>query len=302
MHMNAELERLLQNGYTEEVREGVAALEKMLDRKPALAAEMDGVVSRYSGDETLSMDGALAEIAEISKKYGENEYSLDLLLIVNSLPNLHEKYKQHNIPDGVFYESMDDIRCKINECVECKGVVGTFVADWYDRFFKLTCFGFGRFQYEALKFPDPDFTLRCGKTVRTGDTFINMHIQSRGIPLTDEVRLDSYRRAYRHFAPLFPDGVVIFGCSSWLLYPAHLEFLPEDMNIRKFIKDFEMVRGGDTEDFHDRWRVFGRYADLPDNELPRDTKLRAAYAERLCGGGKTGRGFGLFAFDGEKIL
>ena len=302
MHMNPQLETLLKNGYKKDAADGVAALELMLDREPELAAEMDETVRLYSGEGTLSMDEALERIARIAEKYGKNEYSLDLLLIVNSLPNLYGKYAENNIPDSVFYESMDDIRCKINECVECKGVVGTFVADWYDRFFKLTCFGLGRFQYEALTFNDPDFTLRCGRTVKTGDTYINMHIPSRGIPLTDEVRLDSYRKAYAFFAPLFPDGTVIFGCSSWLLYPAHLEFLPEDMNIRKFIGDFEMVRGGDTEDFHDRWRVFGRYADLPDEQLPRDTKLRAAYAERLCSGGRTGRGFGLFAFDGEKIL
>lgn len=302
MHMNPQLETLLKNGYKKEIAQGIAALEEMLDREPGLAAEMDETVRLYSGEETLSMDEALARIARIAGKYGKNEYSLDLLLIVNSLPNLYGKYVENNIPDSVFYESMDDIRCKVNECVECKGIVGTFVADWYDRFFKLTCFGLGRFQYEVAAYGGDDHVMRSGKTLKNGDKYINMHIPSRGIPLTDDVRLASYRAAYPYFKRYFDDGVVIFGCHSWLLFPKHLEFLPPHLNIRKFIGDFELISSEETEEFGDIWRVFGRYADLPYDKLPRDTALRKAYAEWLCSGNKTGYGFGVFEFDGEKIL
>ena len=128
-------------------------------------------------------------------------------------------------------------------------------------------------------------------------------IDAYGIPLTDEVRLASYKAAYPHFVHLFEDGIVIFGCSSWLLYPRHREFLPAGMNLLKFMGDFEMVSGKETpDDFHDRWRVFGRYTDLPDDQLPKDTTMRRAYAEWLQAGNPTGRGFGIIAFDGEKIL
>ena len=72
--------------------------------------------------------------------------------------------------------------------------------------------------------------------------------------------------------------------------------------IRKFVSDFELIYSHETEEFDDIWRVFGRYAGLPYNELPRDTALRRAYAEWLCAGNKSGVGLGVFAFDGEKIL
>ncbi|MBQ5362834.1 MAG: DUF5596 domain-containing protein [Clostridia bacterium] len=302
-HWNAQIEQLTQNGYAPEVVEGIKALEQMLDDDAALASVMDSIVYRYVVTEELSMADALAEIKQAAKQFGKNEYSLDLLLIVNSLPRLYEKYQENGISDEIFYESMDDIRCKVNECVENKGVVGTFVADWYDRFFKLTCFGYGRFQYEVMTYEGEDFTLSCGKVFKAGDKYVNMHIPSRGISLTDEVRLDSYRKAYPHFAPLFEDGIVIFGCSSWLLYPRHREFLPAGMNLLKFMGDFEMVSGKETpDDFHDRWRVFGRYTDLPDAQLPKDTTLRRAYAEWLQAGNPTGRGFGVFAFDGENFV
>ena len=145
--------------------------------------------------------------------------------------------------------------------------------------------------------------MACGKTFKAGDKYINMHIPSRGIPLTDEVRLASYRAAYPHFSALFEDGIVIFGCSSWLLYPRHREFLPAGMNLLKFMGDFEMVNWKETpDDFHDRWRLYGKHAALPDDQLPCDTTMRRAYADWLLAGNPTGRGFGIIAFDGKNIL
>ena len=302
-HWNAEIAQLTKQNYAPEVVQGIMDLETMLDENVALAHVMDDIVYRYVVTEQLPMADALAEIKQVAAQFDQNEYALDLLLIINSLPRLHEKYRENNIPDEIFYESMDDIRCKVNECVENKGVVGTFVADWYDRFFKLTCFGYGRFQYEVMTYEGEDFTMSSGKVFKAGDKYINMHIPSRGIPLTDEVRLASYKAAYPHFAHLFEDGIVIFGCSSWLLYPRHREFLPAGMNLLKFMGDFEMVTGKETpDDFHDRWRVFGRYTNLPDDQLPKDTSLRRVYAEWLQAGNPTGRGFGIFAFDGEKMV
>ncbi|MBQ3895434.1 MAG: DUF5596 domain-containing protein [Clostridia bacterium] len=281
---------------------GFEELEAMLDREADVAAELDAVVSRFAEKNEITLREALTKTGEIARKFGKNEYSLDLLLIVNSLPFLHARYRERNIPDSVFCASMDDIRCKVAECVECKGVVGTFVAGWYDRFFDMTRFAYGRFQYEDVTYDGEIVKFGCGKTLKNGDVFVNMHIPSSGIPLTDEVRLASYREAYKHFKNRFEDGIVIFGCSSWLLYTRHREFLPENSNILKFMDDFEKIKRFDTDRFHDAWRVFGRFAELPAEKLPRDTSLRRAYADWLAAGEKTGEGFGLFAFDGENIL
>ncbi|NLB36646.1 MAG: hypothetical protein GX824_05005, partial [Clostridiales bacterium] len=95
---------------------------------------------------------------------------------------------------------------------------------------------------------------------------------------------------------------VIFCCGSWLLYPAHEFFLPKGSNILRFMHDFEIVRSRETDEFNNAWRVFGRYANLPYNELPRNTSLRKAYANWLESGNKAGDGYGIFIFDGEKII
>ena len=303
MHGNKELDVLLSKGYEKTVADGIRALVKLLDDNKELAAEFDPVADKYAVDPWVPMTETLEKLSEISKKYNVNEYSLHLLLIIHGLPYMHKRFLDRGLSDEVFYETMDDMRCKVNECIECMGVIGTFVIGWDDRFFRATCFGFGRFQYELAEYgEEKDFVLSCGKVLKKGDRYVNMHIPSRGIPLTDEVRLDSYRKAYGYFKQFFDGGAVIFGCHSWLLFGKHPEFLPENLNILKFLGDFEMIYSHETENFEVIWRVFGKYSNLPYNELPRDTSLRKAYAEWLCAGNKTGAGYGVFAFDGEKIL
>jgi len=301
-HLNDELIELMRHGWPESTVRGVEELEATLDRDGELAAEFDPIVSRFAETGELSLREALLEVQELCSRRGLNTYSYELLLIANGLPFLHRKYQERGIPDRIFYASMDDIRCKVAECVECKGVVGTFVAGWYDGFFELTRFAYGRFQYELAGYGEEDVQLSCGKTLKRGGQFLNFHIPSSGVPLTDEVRLASYREAYPHYADQFEDGIVIFGCYSWLLNPDHRIFLPERLNIRRFMDDFEVIKGRTEDHFGDKWRVFGRYASLPANELPRDTALRAAYADWLASGRPTSEGLGFFAFDGDKII
>lgn len=302
MKISEELEVLLEKGYDNKTADSIRKLIDALNANKALAGEFEPVAEGYAKDPFTPISEPLEKIAEISKKYGVNEYSLDLLFVINGLPYMHERFKEKGCSDKVFYETMDDVRCKVNECIECFGVTGTFVAGWDERFFRASCFGFGRFQFEEAVYGGGDFRLSCGKVLRHGDKFINIHIPSRGIPLTDEIRLDSYRKAYAYFKPLFDGGVIIFGCHSWLLFDKHTEFLPENLNIRKFMGDFEIINSTETEEFEDRWRIYGKYTNLPDKELPRDTSLRRAYADWLCSGHKAGHAFGVFAFNGEKIL
>ncbi|MBR5619688.1 MAG: hypothetical protein IKW76_08130, partial [Clostridia bacterium] len=79
-------------------------------------------------------------------------------------------------------------------------------------------------------------------------------------------------------------------------------FLPPQSNILKFMDCFDIISSADSEVFNDKWRIFANYKDAEPADLPRDTSLRRAFADRLLAGGKTGSGWGIFFFDGEKIL
>ncbi len=303
MKHNTEYVQQLIKAYPEEAQKLFTEVENRLDADASLGSRFDALVTAYMVEDTMPLDTALDAVKELAEQMGCSEYTLQFVFIMNCTEILKQRYIEKGIPLSVFTEGVDDLRCKLLECMECEHVPGTFVAGWNNGFLKLDRFAYGRFQYEVRKYGfDFDFRMQCGRTVRKGDTYINFHIPSNGIPLTDEVRFDSYRRAYKEYKHLFPDGKVLFGCGSWLLYPRHREFLPERLNIRRFMDDFEIVSWEEKDHFGNDWRVFGHYSDLPLAEWPKDTALRKAYAEWLQAGNKAGDGFGLFLFDGEKIV
>lgn len=279
-------------------------VETKLDADPVFAAKFDTLVHNYMIAGSIGLDTALEGIKALAAEYAINEYTLDLVYIMNLTEILKARYEAAGIDEAIFWRGADDLRCKLLECMEVKGVPGTFVAGWNNGFLKMTRFAYGRFQFEVSTYNrDFDFVMKNGRVVRNGDTYINFHIPSSGVPLTDEVRLASYREAYAHYKEMFPDGTVLFGCGSWLLYPRHRAFLPPRLNILKFMDDFEIVDWEEEEDgFHNDWRVFGRYTGTPWQDMPRDTALRKAYADWLTAGNHAGHAFGLFCFDGEKIV
>ena len=293
----------LMKAYPQEAVTLFTEVERRLDSEPYYGARFDLLLKSYMRDETMQLDEALDGAAELAKEMGYSEYTLHFVFIMNCTEILKENYIKNGVPLSVFYDSVDDLRCKLLECMECEHVPGSFVAGWNNGLLKMRRFTYGRFQYEERTYSfDFDFMMSCGHKVKKGDLYINFHIPSSGIPLTDEVRFDSYRRAYPHYKDLFEDGKVLFGCGSWLLYPRHREFLPERLNIRRFMDDFEIVCWEEKDHFHNDWRVFGHYTELPLEQWPRDTALRKAYADWLLAGNKAGDGFGLFLFDGERIV
>lgn len=246
-----------------------------------------------------NIEDVLKRLKALSAELGENEYTMNMCLLVGACPALRERYAEKGIDEEIFWKSIEDMHWKLLECKECEGVWGTFVPGWYRGFFDMTRFGLGRFQFEETGF-DADYYEKCGNTLKRGDTVINFHIPSAG-PLTDEKRLDSYKQAYKFFGG--KDGEpMAFVCGSWLLYEGHREFLPGNSNILRFMDDFDIIRSADKEKFGDGWRVFGKYSNGPVDDLPEDTSIRRAFKQRLQQGKPTGYGYGVFFFDGEKIL
>jgi len=270
-------------------------------------AELDRAFEKatedYQTDASLSTEDMVPGLDAIAARMGESPYTVYFLFLLANTHALRRQYAEKGIADDVFYDTMVDMRCKIGECVECKGVPGTFVPGWYEGIFKMQIFGLGRFVYQARAYRGREgFTMACGRCLTREDKALSMHIPSSGVPLTDEVRFDSYRRAHRFYRDLFNGGPTLFQCASWLLYPGHREFLPKSSNILRFMDDFEIVSTSEEAEFTHGWRVFGKSAGLPPDEFPTDTGLRRAYAERLKSGGKTGGATGVFLFDGEKIV
>lgn len=287
--------------FPKEACDELNAVAKRLDEEPDFAAEFDRARRLFMFPKAHSIGRYLDMIKNTAEKYGVHEYTLDLVFLMSCSELLLRRFRAKGISDEIFWESMNDLRYKLLECMECEHVVGTFVAGWFQGFYEVDRFALGRFQFEERDFPR-DFTTSAGFKIKKGDVCVNFHIPSSGVPLSDEVRFDAYKKAYDFFKRCRKDNNIYFICSSWLLYPRHREFLPETLNIRRFMDDFEIFDSAEHESFGDDWRVFGHYTELPLEEWPEDTTLRKAYKQWLTSGNPTGHGCGVIVFDGEKIL
>lgn len=287
--------------FPKEAREELEALSKRLDDEPEFGKEIDRLRSLFMFPRAHNLGHYIKALNEVALKYGADEYTLNLVFLMCCTELLNKRYRAAGVSDEVFWGSIKDYKYKLLECMECKGVVGTFVPGWYEGFFEVDRFFLGRFQFEARTFP-MDFTTSAGIKIKKGEKAVNIHIPSSGVPLTDEVRFDAYKKAYEFFPECRVNGNMYFICNSWLLFPRHKEFLPKHLNILKFLNDFEIFECREKAGFGDDWRVFGHYTSLPVSEWPEDTALRKAYKTRLLEGKRTGSGHGVIVFDGEKIV
>lgn len=286
--------------------DAVKELDRLFDKSEndkAFESEMLSCVTEFFSDTKKGLSPIESKLKDIAQRYSENHYTLCLFFLILAQPEVKRIYEQNKLEDKIYYDSMDDIRCKLLECIECKGVPGIFVLTWYKGLLTADTLSFGRFEFEVSDYGFSKYhRFECGKLVRKGDITINFHIPSSGVSISDEVRLESYRLAYEHYKHLFPDGLAVFECSSWLLFPGQKKFLPENSNILRFVDDFTIIKSEKRDKFYDAWRVFGKYADLPAKKLPRDTSLRKSYAEWMSKGRRTGSGKGIFLFDGKRII
>ena len=230
------------------------------------------------------------------------DYTADLMFILECTGYLRQKYRENNIPDDMFYNSMIDIRCKTRECIKVKNVFGTFVGGWYDGFFKLNRFAFGRLQFDITKHEGDGIQIG-DKTIDNGDLVLYCHIPSAG-PLVHEQCIESYKKAYEFFKNELKDGILVVRCCSWLLMPDYMNtFKICSPNIYRFATDFNIFKVNYSEEFASAWFVFncdvnGRNT----SNLPRNTRLQKAFVEHINKGGKFGSGDGILFFDGENIL
>ena len=239
----------------------------------------------YENDINCDFDIILNWADNIADMLCIHKYTLELLVCICLTKRLKSEYEMQDISLNIFYDSVLDLRYKLDECKLVKGIIGTFVAYWFDRWFSLKRFALGRLQFEQT-------TLGTVYKDLSADSFaLAVHIPRSGEPLTVAACDESFKMAINFFKNSFSKKCV-FTCNSWLLYPENNLILSESSNIYKFMKRFDIIDFGDSETNGDLWRIF----DTDENELkllPCDTFLRKAYAKHFENGGKMGWGFGV---------
>lgn len=239
----------------------------------------------------------------LAKKINVSEYTLFGAFVIHGFEITEKEYIRRGIPMSVFWNTAKDFKYKNRECIANKGVAGIFVLSWYAGILNAAKFALGRFQYVLGEFPR-DFTTSCGMEIKMGTPCLHVHIPSSKTPITDDVRMDSYKKAYEFYKDVRQGDCILLVCHSWLLDPTLEEILPETSNIVKFMKDFEimMVEEQTAETYNNAWRIFGPAADGDIKDWPENTSMQRAIKKHFSEGKKLGVGEGVIVFDGEKIV
>ena len=276
--------------------EGAAALLETLDavcRHEQMAAVMKQVISDYENLEVPTTEDVRALLERVRQNLqpcGLQSEATELLLFLLLCPRLECIYRQQGLAEDWFAGVAYDLRAKLNECYALRGIWGSFVCDWFCRFFSLGRFAIGRLQYELTSIPESycpaDFAYMAGQPA------VNIHIPS-GRPLIQSEIRESMAEAAAFFAPRFPEGKVLFMCYSWLLFQGHLEMLPRSSGIRTFMEEFSIINSDEDPSMHDMQRIFNTDNMQDLDALPQNTSLQRAYVQWLKKGKAVGRGLGI---------
>ncbi len=296
-------ENLLKIGFDKNEAYFFAVLYRKLDDEDKkFLAELGAEFASGKGVDTSNdVQGRLKFLAE---KYATNEKTVDMLFFLSNFDLMKEKYIKKGIDEEVIYATLKDFKYKLDECKKSSGLLGansgTF--SWYYYFINAEMFALGRLQFHEKKFFEDTHYQWGDITLTPDDTVIYTHIPSSG-PLTRELRMDAYKKAFKFFGKKKGEHLVIC-CKSWLLYPGYKENFPIGSNLYDFMEDFTIIQEKTLSEnnFPQSIVVFGMEYDGDTSKFPTDTTLQRNFIEYLNAGKPTGYGFGVIIFDGEKIV
>ena len=281
--------------YDEEAkREVLSALKRIFQNADALS-EMEDILETYRQNKDCAFASMLARARAIYEKVEVGQHIGDLLFCILLSEPLLSHYRAHKIPEQIFWDSMYDHYYKAVECKLVYGHYGNFVTFWFDRYYNLTRFALGRFQFEITRF---GYTYeKEGLSLSPDSLAIGVHIPRSGVSLSREVLNESYARAAVFFKEQLGGAPVAFTCDSWLLFDRHKEMLPPSAGIRRFMADYDIVHSREYENYGEVWRLFDKFYEGDISALPADTTLRRAYIRLMERGEKTGAGVGVFFYE-----
>ncbi len=242
-------------------------------------------------------DSVREEIRALAASLAMEEGLCFLVMYMIFAKQTYYNYLKKGIAPEVYNESMTDLAVWCETHRKKTGKPGLSELGWLDITLREGLYRLGRFQYQPTTFEHPHY--KYGRyELHEGDPVITIHIPE-GTPLTDAVRYESYRRAEQFF------GAHVFVCESWLLYPAHRDFLQKGSNIVRFMDDFEMLSAHERKGDHNNlWRMYGfGYEDADYASLPENTGMQRAYKQHLIDtDGMTGEGYGILIVEDGQII
>lgn len=283
--------------YPEEACEQLKQTCDRIYSREDLKTAFEGVLKCYEDEMEYDFSKLLTQMAEISSKGDIHVYTGNMFLLICLSKTLKQYYAAAGVDEKIWFTSMCDLKYKLMECKCVYDIWGTFVPSWYDWFYSMKRFGFGKLQFEVIPL-DRKYE-KDGVVLQPGCSVIRVHIPRTGTRLDRESLDASYREACAFYKTReeFRDLPIVFVCQSWLLFPRNKEVLSPDSNLRSFISDYDIVEQETNADYSDVWRLFDVKYDGNVEHLPQNSSLRRAYADWIRKGEKIGWGYGVYVYE-----
>ena len=230
------------------------------------------------------------EFKDKSAQFGAFVYTL-------AIEEMEKLYREKNIPDDIFDDTINDLGVWINKHHEWTGEWGFSEYSWIIDHIRGNIFKLGRLQFEMAKvkfeeYDSPPDELKLA--IKDGDPFLSVHIP-RGGKLDEAACLESFERAKEIFPKYLNFNFKAFGCFTWLFDPAFKKLLPPDSNIVKFQNLFPFLWVYDREAYWGLNYVFVNITKENIKDAPTDTFLRKKLVEHILSGGimQSGGGYRL---------
>lgn len=277
------------------------AAQTLLSAYDVLSQNVDfcALYDTFYTDDTLTAESVEEKLIAIAEQVGVHEYTTKYLFYLCLTKVLIPRYRDQGIDEQVIFDTFEDFKYKLDECLNSYDVVGYKETLWYFNFMRGLIFKIGRLEYEIMEYHFQEATVG-GVELKAGDTVLNVHIPSSGESFDKAARFDSYSKAYHFFKNVVPIDAKMYVCSSWLLFPDNTKILSPKSNIVSFMDDFKIFYSYNYQNaYHVLRFIFGADTDKPYEELPRDSSLRRAYVDWLLAGNPVGFGRGAFVWDEE---
>ena len=272
-----------------------ACLDKVNQNSMATSILKTAEDTMFKSEDNLAYYPYIEQVAEI---IGENKHTVNMLFWLMCTIPLKDVYRENNLSDEMYYDTVSDLKFKLDECKKMHDVWGTHVT-WFAPFFKLKRFAFGRLQYDVFAWDKGEY-----HGMKDGDLCFRMHVPS-GSPLTVDAAYDSFRKLYNHYKDELKDGILPIILRTWFMYQPIMELLKDGSNLKKFCDLFDIVS---SEEIGNKYGYMNFVFDMNyESEetlknLPEDTSLRRSLKKYLLDGNYFGVGSGIILFDGEKII
>lgn len=196
-----------------------------------------------------------------------------LTICLHCLSKTYSMYKQKEIDDKIFFDTMAFLPRFINEHKKIHGLYAFTWAWWFVRQISMFEFRIDDFEFEFM-----------------GDNkTISLHIPSDAN--LKNGKIDVIFDFVNKYYPEYKNANII--CESWLLVPELKKLLPEDSNIVKFQNQFIISKVDyDSPAFMD-WIYSSR--DIEYLNLPENTTLQKNLKKYLLSGKKFGWGYGIYS-------